>query len=285
MTSWKKNFKYYFLILLAAGTFFIWYAVFIESKSILTVAFLDVGQGDAIFIEAPGGNQVLVDGGKNSSVLSELSKVMPFYDRTIDLIIATHPDADHIGGLPEVLNNYEVKAVMESGNLSESAFYKELEKMTKKEKAVRLSAQKGQRISLGGGVYLDILFPVGDAGKMESNASSIVVKLVYGGNSFLFTGDSPRAVENYLASVYKDNLDVDVLKVGHHGSDTSSSEMFTGYASPAYAIISAGKDNSYGHPHKETIDTLNKFGAKILATYELGTIIFRSDGEKIKIKK
>lgn len=280
-----RKFKYYLLIALAVFVIFVWYAVYSEGKDILTVAFLNVGQGDAIFIEAPGGNQVLIDGGKGDRVLSELSRVMPFYDRSVDLIVATHPDADHIGGLPEVLESFKVAAVMESGNLSDTAFYKEFAKETKMEKAGEIIAKGGQRISLGGGAYLDVLFPIGNTAGMESNTASVVFKLVYGNTSFLLTGDSPVAVEEYLASRYGEGLDVDVLKVGHHGSRTSSSEIFVGYASPQYAIISAGKDNSYGHPHQETLDVLDKFGANIMATYDLGTIIFKSDGEEIRVLK
>ena len=119
---------------------------------------------------------------------------------------------------------------------------------------------------------------------MDTNDASIVAKLVYGNTSFLFTGDSPKKIEEYLVFIDKENLDVDVLKAGHHGSKTSSSESFIGYTSPEYAIISAGENNRYGHPHKEVLDILEKFGAQILRTDELETIIIESDGENIEIR-
>jgi len=267
--------------LLFLVTLIVWYAIFAESRQGLKVYFLDVGQGDAIFIQASNGNQILIDAGPNKQVLRKLSKVMPFYDRSIDIVIESHPDSDHIGGLPEVLKRYDVFLVMEPGVGSDNAVYAETEKIIKEKRIKKILARKGMRVNLGDGTRLDILFPDRDVFELGTNDASIVARLVYGENKFLFTGDSPQKIEDYLVSIFGKNLQSDVLKLGHHGSRTSTSEEFLGYVEPKYAIISAGKDNRYGHPHKEILDRLNQFGISILRTDEKGTIKMQGDGENI----
>jgi competence protein ComEC len=278
------------LVVLLLLAVFSLYAAFREERNgILTVAFLDVGQGDAVYIEAPSGNQMLIDGGPGKSVLRELSKVMPFYDRSIDVVIATHADQDHVGGLPDVFKKYKVNIFMESGVSGDSSSYKELEKIvagassSADEAGIKkILARRGMSVDLGDGAILQILFPDRDPSGMETNMSSIVAMLVYGENEFLLTGDSPIAIENYLVSL--GGLQSDVLKTGHHGSKTSTSAEFVSAVSPQYAVISVGKNNKYGHPNQETLDTLNNFGAKILRTDELGRIIFKSDGQNLQLK-
>ena len=251
----------------------------------MTIAFLDVGQGDAIYIEAPSGNQMLIDGGPGKAVLRELSKVMPFYDRSIDVVMATHADQDHVGGLPDVLQKYKVNTFMESGVPGPSSSYEELEKMVGTSTDVKkVLARRGMTVDLGNGAILQILFPDRDPTGMETNMSSIVARLVYGDNEFLLTGDSPIAIENYLIGAEGALLQSDVLKTGHHGSKTSTSAAFVSAVSPEYAVISVGKDNKYGHPNQETLDTLGNFGAKILRTDQLGRIVFKSDGTNLEVK-
>lgn len=280
--SSSNKFKFYFLLGFLIVNIFIWYIVATEDRQrILKVSFLDVGQGDAIFIEAPNGNQVLIDGGPNKAVLKELGKVMPFYDRTIDAVIATHPDKDHTNGLIDVLKNYRVGFVMEPGVSSDTGAYQELEKTISDKKLPRILAKRGMSLNLGDGARLNILFPDRNTDGWETNTASIVAKLTYGNNSFLLTGDSPIAIEKYLSIIEGKNLKSDVLKAGHHGSRTSTSESFVELVSPEYAVISAGKNNKYGHPHKEVLDILEKIKSKILKTYELGTITFISDGERV----
>jgi competence protein ComEC len=282
------------LSVLLLGAVLSLYTVFREDRrGILTVAFLNVGQGDAVYIEAPNGNQVLIDGGPGKSVLRELSKVMPFYDNSIDVVLATHADQDHVGGLPDVFKKYKVNIFMESGVPGESSSYQELEKIvSEKEIGNDLSENKAgikkvlairdMKVDLGSGAVLQIFFPDRDPSGMETNAASVVARLVYGENEFLLTGDSPAAIENYLVSL--GGLESDVLKTAHHGSKTSTSQSFVSAVSPEYAVISAGKDNKYGHPNQETLDTLNNFGAKILRTDLTGRIIFKSDGVSLKTK-
>lgn len=278
----KKYLKYWFLVVLTLAAFFVWSAVQAESQREMLVAFLDVGQGDAIFIEKSG-KQVLIDSGPNKQVLGELSKLMPFYDRSIDMLIATHPDADHIGGFPAVLENFKTEIIMESGAKSESAVYQELERLIQEKEIEKVLARRGMRIIVDNNASLFVLFPDRDVSGLTSNDASIIAKLVYGNNSFLFTGDSPKKMENYLVFLDGQGLKSDVLKVGHHGSKTSSAEDFLKTVSPQYAVISAGKDNRYSHPHQEVLDALSNFGFKILRTDELGAIKMKSNGEEIKL--
>jgi competence protein ComEC len=281
----KRDFQKYALLVLLSVTVFIWYVIFTEGgKSVLTVAFLDVGQGDAVFIEAPGGNQVLIDGGPDKGILRALSEVMPFYDRSINVVMATHSDRDHIGGLPEVLSNYSVDNFIAPAGEMDTAVSRELNRIIEFKQIDSRKARRGLALSVGRGVYLLILFPDRDLYGVDSNDTSLVAKLIYGNTAFLLTGDAPRKIEDYLVALDGDSLDIDVLKVGHHGSKTSTSDTLLGFASPEYAIISAGKDNRYGHPHQETIEKLLRFDVRVLETAKLGTIVFESDGEQI-IKK
>lgn len=240
----------------------IWLALWQRgSSNTLRVYFLDVGQGDSILIDTPSRKQILIDGGKNRKVLSEIGKVLPFNDRYIDVVIATHPDADHVGGLVAVAERYEVGL-----NLDQN------------------SARRGQIINFGDGTVLTILFPDRDVSTWETNDGSVVARLDYGESSFLFTGDATIRTENILMNENKNTLDVDVLKAGHHGSRTSTSLMFAEAVSPEHAVISAGKDNTYGHPHQEVLNILNRVGARIVSTAEEGTIKFETDGEEIEVK-
>jgi competence protein ComEC len=284
MSDAKKKVKLYLLLSLLLVNIFIWFVIFGQNKGKLIVAFLDVGQGDAIYIQAPNGNQVLIDAGSNKSVLRQLSKVIPFYDRSIDVVIATHPDKDHIGGLPDALQRYKVDFFLDSGNESESATYKELLRLIEAKSIKSIQAKRGMVIVLDNKVYLNILFPDRDVPELESNTASVIARLVYGETEFMLTGDSPKAIENYLVMLDGEDLKSDVLKAGHHGSKTSSAETFLGYVQPKYSIISAGVDNQYGHPHEEVINTLNQFGSAILSTQDSGTIVFESDGENVFVK-
>ena len=274
------------LVILACVTGIVGHAaVRASGNTTLTVSFLDVGQGDAIFIESPSGRQVLIDAGKNRAVIRKLSRVMPWYDRTIDVVVATHPDADHIGGLPDVFARYKVGLIVESSvqdleGVDAAAF----EKAAHNEGAERMIAQRGDVIDLGNGVRIEILFPDRAVPSIETNTGSVIARIVYGETAFLLTGDAPKAIEDYLVRLDGDHLASSVLKAGHHGSRTSSGLSFVGFVSPEYGIYSRGCDNSYGHPHDEVIATFAKLAVPTLDTCEEGTITFVSDGKTVTRK-
>lgn len=256
-----------------------------ERGPFLIVAFLDVGQGDAIFIESPSGKQMLIDGGPDKRVVRELSRVMPFFDRSIDVVLNTHPDKDHIGGLPEVLRRYEVAQVLDPGVESDSGTYGYYRQLIEKKNIEYTEARRGQRINFGDGVYAEILFPDRDMdGVTNDNNASVIVQVVYASTSVMLTGDAPAAVERYLVSLGPAGLDSDILKAGHHGSRTSSAPEFVRAVSPQWAIISAGKNNSYNHPHQEVMDTFASSSISVLGTYDFGTIIFESDGKTFEVR-
>lgn len=280
----RGNWQEFILLGLLTANVVLWATVLSRGLQKLKVSFLDIGQGDAIFIETPSHRQILIDGGRNKKVVSELGKLMPFGDRSLDIVLATHPDADHIGGLPEVFASYDVDLYVEPGVESDNSLDDELHDRVLKEGIETLYARSGETIDFGDGARLIIIYPNKDVTGWETNDASIVAKLVYGEKSFLLTGDAGIKTENVLMRLAPELIDVDVLKAGHHGSRTSTSLLFTQAASPLYAIISAGKDNTYGHPHPEVLDILKKVGAEIKSTIESGTITFETDGKSLNLK-
>ncbi len=270
----------FFLIL----NIFIWSAIYIQGHGKLKVDFLDVGQGDSIYIQAPNGNNILIDGGIDRKVLSSLGNVLPFGNKKIDIVLGTHPDADHIGGLPFVFDNYKVSAYIDNGAKSDSGVWRTLENKIESEKSQRVEAKAGMRIILDQdkNIVLYVLSPYMNVNKVnDTNMGSIVGKLSYGSSTFMLTGDAPINVEQNLVKKFGSSLESDVLKVGHHGSKTSSSEAFLKAVAPQFAIISVSAKNMYGHPHKEVIDLLNKLGIKILRTSENGTVKCESGGGEV----
>lgn len=281
MKHWLRLIILYLVV--ASAVALAWMAYDMPEKK-LTVAFLDIGQGDSIFIQSPTGRQVLIDGGIDRDVLAQLASVMPFFDRSIDVMIATHPDKDHIGGLPYVLEQYDIDVVLDPGLEADTEGYAFYSDMRAHEKdVVYHEARRGQVIDLGGGAYLRILYPDKDMdGAEDTNSASIVAQLVYGETEVMLTGDAPDETESYLVSI-DTHLKSDILKAGHHGSKTSTSQAFLDAVDPDYTIISAGKDNSYGHPHQEVTDRLIAASTTILTTFEEGTIVFESDGKTLRL--
>ena len=282
----NKNIKLYSLLFLIIINVIIFYAVSLsDHKGLLKVTFLDVGQGDSIFIQSPNGNQILVDSGVSKNISNVLSRVMPFYDRSIDVLIATHPDQDHIGGFPEILKRYKVGRYFDDGLVGETGTFKEISKELIGENIKEERLVKDEVVDLGDGVFLKIFYPSLTLEGKDTNESSVVMKIIYGDSDILLMGDAPTDVEKYLAMTEGKNLKSDILKVAHHGSRNSLSEEFFSAVSPEYSIISAGKDNSFGHPHKEIINALNDIGTNILRTYEIGDINFVSNGDKFILEK
>ncbi len=271
-----------FLFFLLIGVAIVWVQVLRTSTlGPLTVAFLDVGQGDALFIETPGGRQILIDAGKDRAVLAQLGAMMPLSDRTLDLAIATHPDADHIGGFVFVLPHYDVTTSMETDSVADTKVYAAVQRAAAQAGMARITASRGMRVVADHGVVLEVLAPETGMFDGETNAHSIVARLTYGTTSFLLTGDAPRTVEHALVERDAGLLRADVLKVGHHGSRTSTSERFLAAVAPTLAVISVGGDNRYGHPHEVVLDSLAHFGLPVLRTDEDGAIILKSDGTQI----
>lgn len=277
------NYKKYNLFILAILLFIVAIYLFCidwqNSQRKFTFAMLDVGQGDALFIESPTGTQVLIDGGPPKKILSELARVMPPLDKSIDAIFITNPDQDHIGGFSDVLKNYKVGKVFSSGTTSDSKTYQNLKKDFKTKKVEEFLVKKGMNINLGGGVNINILFPDRDVSTWPTNDGSIVAKLSYANVSLLLTGDASIKTEKLiLENNSKESLHSTILKVGHHGSRSATGESFLSVVGPYYALISDGKNNKYGHPHKEVIDLLSKFKVRVFRTDEDGTILLKSDG-------
>jgi len=240
------------------------------------VYFFDVGQGDSIFIQAENGNQILIDGGPGDAVLTELGKVLPFYDRTLDMIVLTHPDADHLNGLIEVVKRYKPKVILETGVLHDTAQYSEWRTFIETHDIPVIYAQVGEKFSVAEHLMLEVLSPfriqTGEKPK-QVNQTSVVLRMDYGETSLLFTGDIESKTEQILAIVQHDAIDVDVLKVAHHGSKTSSIAEFLEAVSPEVAVISVGRNNKYGHPHPEVMDRLNGLGIPLYRTDINGTVV------------
>jgi len=251
--------------------------------SFVRIYFLDVGQGDSIFIQNFNGNQVLIDGGPDDKVLEQLAKIIPFNDRSIDLVVLTHPHSDHITGLIDVLKRYKVDQILENNYPYKAAEYDEWNKL--KAGSIVTEAVAGEIIDLGGGARLRVIFPTAtETGQYSSNPNntSVVMKLEYGGELILFTGDIEAQVEKKLVLTGSE-LDSDFLKIAHHGSKTSSTQEFLDAVSPEAAFIEVGSDNTFGHPAPSTIDRLEKAGIKYYRTDTNGTIELLLDGQNFSI--
>ncbi len=257
------------------------------------VYFLDVGQGDSILIISNSGNRVLIDAGNtDGKSVDEIRKILPWFDRRIDLAIGTHADIDHIGGFTKIVQNFSVGRFLFSHLHTTKAVENFLFNSVDRAGVATSTIDRGARINFENNIYyknnnlkvdeknisdkIDILYPPRQmkmTSDKDTNLFSIVARAHIGTTTFLLTGDAPKSVELKLV-LAGDDLNSDILKVGHHGSRTSTDPIFLEKVSPTYAIISAGLNNRYGHPHKETIETLEKENVKILRTDEIGTIVF-----------
>lgn len=267
MAKWKKI----TLLLLAALAIFVWYALFAwGARGTIEVTFFDVGQGDAALIQTQDGVQVLIDGGPDNTILSKLGKAVPYWDREIELIILTHPHADHLDGLIEVLKNYDVRHVLYSGADYHTADYAEWQRLLAEQQITITIARAGQRIHLTDDAYLDVLAPFENFSNItpdNPHDATVVARLNYrGSTSILFTGDTERRLEFELTQRVADMLDADILKIGHHGSKTSSSELFLKTVSPDVAIIPVGRKNRYGHPHESVLTRLESLSIPLRRT-------------------
>ena len=285
MNAFRKYGAASFLIALVACSAAIWYTVFLlDSHHDLRLTVFDIGQGDSIFIEAPNGNQILIDGGPSSVVLGKLGGAMPLWDRSIDLIVLTHPHADHVAGVIEVLKRYDVGMVLESGTNYSTAEYREWRTLLEQKHVPVVIARAGQKVHLAKNTELDVFTPFDSfVGKSPSNVhdAMVVSKLVYASSSVMLMGDAEKYFE-YRLLLSGADLKADILKIGHHGSKTSTAEDFVAAVLPSYAVISVGRKNRYGHPTQQTLDTLAKFNIKTFRTDQDGDIKFVSDGKRFE---
>lgn len=272
-------------LLLALASALLWLAITAPVQGRLTVTFLDVGQGEAILIEGPRGHRILVDGGPSGeAIAAALGRRLPFYDRRIDLLILTHPQADHMGGLPTVMERYSVRGVLASPLEGESAAYRAFRDAVEQAGVPYTEAAAGQWIDLGRGARLHLLAPGPDPppdGRGDPNAASVVIKVSMGSVSFLLTGDIDAQGEERLVRSGAD-LSAPVLKVAHHGSGSSSSPAFLSQVDPLIDIISVGADNRYGHPSPAVLERLE--GDLLYRTDRHGDITISTDGQRLWVR-
>lgn len=254
-----------------------------EASGNLRVYFFDIGQGDSEYIKTPSGQDILIDGGPDSSILDELGKVMDFGDRQINLVILSHPHADHLTGLVEVLTRYKVDEIWETGVEYPSATYDLWREKISTQKIPDKIVKAGDTKEFGE-VKILVLYPLSSLQNQtidNLNNASVVNQLDYQKFSVLFTGDAEKEVQQKLLN---QNIFATVLKVAHHGSTNGLTEDFLKVVRPSVAIIEVGKDNTYGHPASSTIKLLKNYAVRIFRTDQNGTIEILSDGEGYTVK-
>lgn len=279
-----SRFYILFLIGLLLANIFAWWVIWDFQTAKETVAFLNVGQGDAELIRHAAGN-ILIDAGPGNRILFELSKILPFYDRTIDLVILSHPNKDHFNGLFELLDKYKIRAIMLNNFSYPGSSFQKLLSEIKKREIPMIKGFEGVRVSWQKIDKLLVFYPPENlAFSNNPNNACLVLDLSLKANHFLFTGDINSVQEKKLlalASSLKEQFKV--LKVAHHGSNNASSDAFLEALEPQIAIIEVG-ENSYNHPHPEALKRLNGIGAQIFRTDINGTIQFISENNALKIK-
>ena len=282
--TWNTSVPWQILVLALVVAVAVWTVALSRPEGTLRVVFADVGQGDMTVITTPSGRTIVVDGGPDPErAVQVLDGQMPFWKRTLSLVVLSHPHSDHVSGLNEALRRYDVERILELRGEHESADYMAWLRLTESEGAQMIEARPGMRLSFPDGVEVHVLGPP-DA-TADANDASVVVRVVYGNANFLLTGDVFRDGERWLLGS-GNVLDSDVLKVAHHGSDTSSSAPFLSAVSPRAAVISAGRDNRFGHPAPEVVERLEGLmpASRIFKTFERGTITFETDGSTLSVK-
>jgi competence protein ComEC len=282
-TNTKNGLKLLILPLVLATALVHYYAYQVQPDNLMRVDFLSVGQGDATLITTFQGTQVLVDGGPGSAVLQELGEELPLLDRTLEMVVLTHPHLDHFEGLIHVLNHYRVRKVLMPNVDYSSPPYDAFEAAAKAEGAEIIYAVQGQRIWLDQATVLDVMYPTfkdpfRPPKNFDLNDTSIVAKLIFGKTKILFTGDAGIDVEHELLPMF--DLDADILKVGHHGSKHSSSEQFLSEVTPEFSVIEVG-ENKYGHPAPEVMQRLSEIKSQVFRT-DQANLEFISDGSSLR---
>ncbi len=253
----------------------LFYTHVLIAQEYVHVHFIDVGQGDATFIDC-GDFEILIDAGNNQYGDDVSAYINEYVYGSLDIVIATHPDADHIGGLDIILNDYTVTTIIDSGKEHTTKTYKDYVQAVFNELGVTFLNDSDMIFDIGEGVTFSIIELVDD--RTDNNENSVVSMLSVNDIQLLFMADIESALEIDFLNKFKD---IDVLKVGHHGSRTSTAKVFLRKTNPEYAIISCGKNNQYGHPHKEVLERLENFNVEIFRTDELGTIVATVQGDEI----
>lgn len=252
--------------------FFATHEYAVKPTGALHVFVLDVGQGDAILLRGPSGETVLVDGGPDLSVLSRLPRHLSFFDRTIDLLVVTHPDADHVGGLAEIVKRYDVKAVLMNGSAHSSGPYESFLSAVSARNTPILLADPLKDIRFESGLLIDVVHPDPRRSALEGNNRSIVFRAVHRDESVLLTGDIERDAENEMLAS-GGSVRADVIKVPHHGSRTSSSTGFLLHVDPSVALVSAaGERHRLNHPHRDVVERYERSGIAVRRTDREGTL-------------
>lgn len=246
----------------------------------LQVHFIDVGQADAILIKGPDNQNIMIDAGNNADSENVVNYIKKQGVKSFKAVIGTHPHEDHIGGLDAVINNFDVEKVYLPKVTNNTETFRDVLKAVKDKGITVSTAKKGVKLELSG-MEMEFLGPVGTSYK-ELNDYSAVAKLTYGSTGFLFEGDAEAVSENeMLQSDIAGKLEANLIKIGHHGSSSSTTPAFLNKVKPEYAVISVGRNNDYKHPHKETMELLKKLSVPVYRTDECGTIIAESDGKSI----
>jgi len=251
-----------------------------QKKGLLTVHFIDVGQADSILVTTPGGKTMLIDAGNNSDDEIVIGYLESMGISTIDVLIGTHPHEDHIGAMDDVIKRFKIGKFYMPKVAATTKTFKDVLSAASLKRIDINTAKSGIEIELDNLLTAKILAPISTKYD-DLNNYSAVVKLTYGKISFLFTGDAEKISENEMIEKRLD-LSATVLKVGHHGSNSSTSNKFLNIVNPQYAVISVGEDNDYNHPSSSVLDELNKRGIKVLRTDKMGTITISTDGNSIE---
>lgn len=245
------------------------------------LTFFDIGEGDAALVQTPARQTILIDGGPDRSILQKLGRALPWTARTIDLVVVSHPHADHVTGLISVLQRYRVRQVLATGVVHTTPEYLALLQLIRDKRIPLTVAQAGVNVALAGGVKVEVLWPPTSMAGLtvdDLNAASQVDRIRFGDTSVLFTGDTPEANEAAILASGT-NVSAQVLKIAHQGSRGSTSAAFLRAVAPRFAVISVGRNNRFGHPHAEVIERLRQYVPELLRTDTSGNIVLRSNGQ------
>lgn len=281
-----QNKQYIFFLIFVFMSFTVLQFITLSHTNKLLVYFLDVGQGDSALIKFPSGEKLLIDTGKDSKVLRELDKVLPWYDKKIDYVLLSHGDIDHVGAMIDLFNRYKIKRILVNDFFGEIEIEKEILKYAQIEGSKIEKLKTNDIITFGIEINnnLKIIHPESNCLDVYKNENdcSLVALITYGENTFLFTGDIGKEVEKNILNQIKNPISV--LKVAHHGSRFSTDQEFIQKIKPQYSIVSVG-ENSYGHPHQDVIAILNSASSTIFSTKEADTIVAASNGKDLKVNQ